>query len=293
MKGIRLSCGSRKRKWSWHRPAKKVVGGRKWEKPGRALKVRLIVMDVREDLRSVLSRWMLLTNAPESWSAAGLLARCDSWCWGIESYSNSKLLESDGQQGECWRQQTRAAIARRLFVASMACVVVWQLQAGPSAEATDVITLAGEAERSTDEADRPFTAPALLVGLWVLLAAREALRDLNPDELTRCLALIPFLGARGEKHAWIPMPQKIGTPRLASRNVGGLWHGRRPGRPDRPQSVSRLSESILYASSEVPVHGHPFSLERHSSLLTPQCAGVSARNQRNSPTLIVCVSEGH
>ena len=47
------------------------------------------------------------------------------WRWRIESYF--KLLKSAGQQVEAWQQGTAEAIAKRLVVASMACVVVWRL----------------------------------------------------------------------------------------------------------------------------------------------------------------------
>ena len=47
-----------------------------------------------------------------------------------------ELLKSHGQQLEQWQQETGPAIARRLLVASMACVVVWQLQADDTPQAT-------------------------------------------------------------------------------------------------------------------------------------------------------------
>ena len=43
----------------------------------------------------------------------------------IENYH--KLLKGAGQQVEHWQQETAAALARRLLVAAMACVVVWRL----------------------------------------------------------------------------------------------------------------------------------------------------------------------
>ncbi len=92
-----------------------------------------------------------------------------------------KLLQSHGLQREDWRQETGPALARRLWVASMACVTVWHLLADDSAPATELknvlIRLSGRQMKRTP----PHTAPALLAGLWMLLAMFDILdiHDLN------------------------------------------------------------------------------------------------------------------
>ena len=56
------------------------------------------------------------------------------WRWKIESFF--KLLKSAGHSIEQWQQETAAAIAKRLLVATMACVVVWQLARSEEPEAS-------------------------------------------------------------------------------------------------------------------------------------------------------------
>src|SRR5262249_44115355 len=119
-----------------HRPAKKNVNGRKVQRPGRPLDLRYIVVQLRDVEGHVLAEWMLLSNVPKTWASAEKLAFCYYWRWRIESFH--KLLKSHGQQLEQWQQETGPAIARRLLVAAMACVVVWHLQMDDSAEAIEL-----------------------------------------------------------------------------------------------------------------------------------------------------------
>ncbi len=97
---------------------------------GPALTLRLIVAMVCDDEGNVLATWHLLSNAPIELLTAEQLAQCEYWRWRIES--DFELLKSHGQQLEHWRQETGAAIFRRLLVATMACVTVWQLLADTS-----------------------------------------------------------------------------------------------------------------------------------------------------------------
>jgi len=177
-----------------YRPAKKSAGGRKFERAGRPLTLRLIVVQVRNDKGKVLADWLLLSNVPLDWATTEHLARCYYWRWRIESFF--KLLKSHGQQLERWQQATGPAIARRLLIAAMACVVVWQLQADDSSAAVEfknvLIRLSGRQMKRS----RPHTAPALLAGLWVLLSTLALLEhccDLR--HLKRLVAKIPYLSS--------------------------------------------------------------------------------------------------
>ena len=109
---------------------------------------------------------VLLTNVPADVEAARV-ALWYYWRWRMESYH--KLLKGAGQQVEAWQQESAAAVARRLLVASMACVVVWQVArldgAAGGRVAGGLVRLSGRQMRG-----RGFTRPALLAGLWVLLA---------------------------------------------------------------------------------------------------------------------------
>ena len=144
---------------------------------GGPLPLRLVVSEVRDPASGkVLARWLLLTNLPASEADAATVARWYYWRWRIESYH--KLLKGAGQQVEQWQQESAAALARRLLVAAMACVVVWRLarDARPQAAAMrDVLVrLAGRQMRRGKDA-RGFTEPALLAGLGVLLPMLDLL----------------------------------------------------------------------------------------------------------------------
>ena len=66
------------------RPAKKNVKGKRFQRAGRALHMRLIVAQVRGTTGTVLAEWLLLSNAPGEWATAEELARCYYWRWQIE-----------------------------------------------------------------------------------------------------------------------------------------------------------------------------------------------------------------
>ncbi|GAC1355446.1 MAG: IS4-like element ISRba2 family transposase [Acidimicrobiales bacterium] len=174
-----------------YRPAKKSVKGVKSERAGRPLTLRFVVAQLRDSGGQALAEWMLLSNVPEAWATAERLAFCYYWRWRIESLF--KLLKSHGQQLEQWQQETGPAIARRLLVAAMACVVVWRLQADRSPEAEELkdalIRLSGRQTKRK----RPHTAPALLAGLWVLLSILALLEHCDLDHLKALAARIPLL----------------------------------------------------------------------------------------------------
>jgi hypothetical protein len=105
------------------------------------------------------------------------------WRWNIESFF--KLLKSAGMDVEAWRQTTPAAIARRLLVASMACVLVWQLAASTTPPAKEMQHLLVRLSGRQMRYNKPFTKPALLTGLWVFLAMLHTLEQYTPNELRR------------------------------------------------------------------------------------------------------------
>lgn len=173
-----------------YRAARKNMGGKRSKRAGRALKLRLIVVQVRNDGDTLLAQWLLLSNAPVAWAAA-VLARCYYWRWKIESFF--KLLKSHGQQVEEWQQQTGEAIARRLLIASMACVVVWQLQADTSSTTVPFKNILVRLSGRQTKRHRPHTAPALLAGFWSLLSMMSLLENHNLDEIRQLIKKIPYL----------------------------------------------------------------------------------------------------
>ena len=151
---------------------------------GEPLELRLVISEVRDAQGHVLAVWYLLTNVPADIDAA-TIALWYYWRWRIESYF--KLLKSAGQQLEHWQQESAEAFARRLVVASMACVLVWRLarSTAPQADALRrvLVHLSGrQMKRST-----PFTEPALLAGLWVLLSMLALLEAHDPQDVRRWL----------------------------------------------------------------------------------------------------------
>jgi hypothetical protein len=151
---------------------------------GDPLPLRLVVSEVRDDAAGrVPARWLLLTDLPPSVPAA-TVARWYYWRWRIEGYH--KLLKGAGQQVESWQQETAAALARRLLVAAMACVVVWRLARGDRPAAAELrgvlVRLSGRQMRRGAGAPG-FAEPALLAGLGVLVPMLVLLEREDLDRL--------------------------------------------------------------------------------------------------------------
>jgi len=171
------------------RPAKKNVGGVKSQKPGEPIELRFIVAEVRDDLGVRLGDWMLLSNTAEETATTEHLARCYYWRWRIESFF--KWLKSHGHQMEYWGQQTGISIARRLLIAAMACVLVWGLMEDDSVESTEfknvLIRLSGRQMKRS----KPYTAPALLAGVQILLSTLATLEQIPLSRLKQMADLLP------------------------------------------------------------------------------------------------------
>jgi hypothetical protein len=177
-----------------YRPAKKSRKGRKYQRPGRELTLRFVVGQLRDSSGRVLATWMLLSNVPVAWADATKLVICYYWRWRIESFF--KLLKSHGHQLEQWQQETGPAVARRLLVAAMACVVVWSLQADQSPEAAELRKILVRLSGRQMKRKRPSTAPALLAGLWILLSMLTLLEHYDLDRLIGLAARIPLFMRR-------------------------------------------------------------------------------------------------
>jgi hypothetical protein len=155
--------------------------------PGPPLRLRLVVSHVCDASGQTLAVWYLLTNLPPAIDTA-TVALWYYWRWRIESLF--KLLKSAGHQVEHWQQEGGEAIAKRLLVATMACALVWRMERHPSAEAAALrkllIRLSGRQMKRGQE----HTAPALLAGLWALLAMLEVLQEHSVEELQRFKNLV-------------------------------------------------------------------------------------------------------
>jgi hypothetical protein len=149
---------------------------------GKPLFLRLVVSRVFDEKHRLLAEWYLLTNVPESVDNA-TVALWYYWRWRIESYF--KLLKSAGLQLEEWQQATAERILRRLLIAGMACVTVWQLAGDSSPAAAEARALLIRLSGRQMKRKRPFTEPALLAGLWVLLAILDVLDSYTIADLRR------------------------------------------------------------------------------------------------------------
>ncbi len=180
--------GSKARQWVAEaevvldRPAKQ-KGGRV-SKRGKALRLRLVVAQVRDGDGQVLAQWLLLSNLPAA-VPADRVALWYYWRWRLESYF--KLLKGAGLHLEQWQQETALATAKRLAVAGMACVLVWKVARSNRPEGRTLrdvlVRLSGRQVKRADG----FTEPALLAGLYVLFNALEVLEHYDPQELRRLL----------------------------------------------------------------------------------------------------------
>lgn len=181
-----------------HKPHKTRVNGRQLDIPGPPLRLRLVISRVLDQQGGILATWILLTNVPTEEADASQIALWYYWRWQIESFY--KLLKSHGQEVEAWQQESGEAIARRLLVAAMACVVVWTLQRETSPQAEEakkvLVRLSGRQMKRKVTA----TAPALLAGYFVLLSITDLLESTHYNlEDLKSLATqsLPFLNPGG------------------------------------------------------------------------------------------------
>lgn len=162
---------------------KKTEDGKRKNIKGEAVSCRLIVSKVQDRDGRILAWWYLLTNIKTE--NIGTIALWYYWRWSIETFF--KLLKSAGMQLESWQQETGEAIARRLLIACMACVSVWQIaqKKGPEAEELRVILVRLSGKQM--KYGVTFTKPALFSGLCSLLASFDLLEKYEPGELKEML----------------------------------------------------------------------------------------------------------
>lgn len=173
-----------------HRPAHqhRVENGKKKKRQirGVPLPLRLVITRIRNPQGELLAEWLLLTNVPADVTAEEV-ALWYYWRWRIESYF--KLLKSAGLEVEHWLQKDAAAITRRLLVAAMACTLVWQIARNPTLEGKTLRKLLIQLSGRQMGVGVEYTEPALLAGLWVLLAMRQTLEQYSVNELRNLAAL--------------------------------------------------------------------------------------------------------
>lgn len=166
---------------------RRLPGGKRQVIKGEPLSARLIVVQLRLPDERVCAEWYLVTNVPAEVPAA-VIAEWYYWRWTIESAT--KLFKSAGLHLEQWQQEGALATAKRLFVAAMACVVVWQVQRSDNEQMASFRQLL---LRLSGRQIRPGQAPAsaLLAGLWTFLSVLDALQTYDLKELLQLASLLP------------------------------------------------------------------------------------------------------
>lgn len=154
---------------------------------GRALTLRLVLAQVRAQDGRVLATWRLWTNLPAEVSAE-TVALWYYWRWRIESFF--KLLKRAGQHVEAWQQECAEAIARRLLVAAQVCVLVWALAQSSDPRVAPLRQLLVRLSGRLMKHKVAWTAPALLAGLWNLLAIIDALERYTLAELEQMARVV-------------------------------------------------------------------------------------------------------
>jgi len=160
---------------------------------GAPVNARLVVAKVVDNAGKELAVWYLLTNLFDV--PASTIALWYYWRWSIENYF--KLMKSAGMQLESWQQTTGIAIARRLLVASMACVCVWRIAHAKGPNAGELrkilIRLSGRQMKWKKE----FTCTALCAGLWSLLSMQDLLENYSVDKIKSLISDV-----FGDKKIW-------------------------------------------------------------------------------------------
>jgi hypothetical protein len=146
---------------------------------GEPFNARLIVSRILDEQHHCLAQWYLLSNVPNV--PADTLALWYYWRWQIECFF--KLLKQQGLHLEDWQQESGLAIAKRLLIASQACVIVWQLRQQNTPEAEEfkhfLVRLSGRQMKK----NQPITAPALFDGLWLFLSLMDTLEHYPVEQL--------------------------------------------------------------------------------------------------------------
>lgn len=152
--------------------------------PPEALQKRLIPTRVVASDGGVRARWLLLTDAGAEFGAAEV-ARWYAWRWRIESYHEP--LKTAGMNAEQWQRESGEAFAKRLVIASMACLTVWHLREEGSEEAERLKKILQRWSGRRKKHKGPPSAPAGLAGLEKLLAVLDLLETEKLEDLVELM----------------------------------------------------------------------------------------------------------
>jgi len=185
-----MSCSSR---WSsrgdahWAQPSRNCTTARgchkQRPKPGKALRVRVVVSELRQPGRAPL-RWVLLTNLKDS-----ALSVVESYLlrWKIERpFYFSKV----GFRLECWHQESAARIARLLLLVQLAATAVYQLSQATDPKSVEVMRRLAKLGGWSGRPKTPIGPTMLMRGALLFLASMQLLQ-LHPKKDLPAIALCP------------------------------------------------------------------------------------------------------
>jgi len=109
------------------------------------------------------------------------------------------LLKRAGQHVEQWQQECAEAIAKRLMVAAQVCVIVWMIEQSTDPRVAPLRRLLVRLSGRLMKRGVEWTGPALLAGMWNLLAIIDALENYSLAELEQMSRLLlEMLGLEDE-----------------------------------------------------------------------------------------------
>ncbi len=147
---------------------------------GTPVKTRFIVQRLLDDKNNVVATWLLLSNLTNDVDAK-MIGLWYYYRWNIESYF--KLLKSSGFNLEKWQQESAQAIFKRLFVASYACLLVWEIEHTNSKNMLAIRKFLVRLSGRLVARNKISTSPALLAGLWNFFSAMDMLELYDIEEL--------------------------------------------------------------------------------------------------------------
>jgi hypothetical protein len=158
--------------------------GKQIETRGESLVLRAVFVRLVDQESYIVAEWMMLTNVPACEVSAATIGLWYYFRWRIESFF--KLLKSAGHELEYWQQETGIAIFRRLLIASMACVFVWQLMRDKTERAEAMRAHLTKLSGRQMKRGVKSTASALLAGWYCMMSMMSLLAsDTSLSELRK------------------------------------------------------------------------------------------------------------
>jgi hypothetical protein len=165
-----------------------VAKGHSKPEPGKALSVRVVISELRQEGAKTL-RWVLLTNLTEP---ATEVVQAYLFRWKIERLF---WLTKLGFRLEQWHQENALRIARRLLLVQLAALMLYQLMQTQEAELHEGVKRLARLGGWSGRERTPIGPTVLMRGALIFLAAVQLCQQLGPPQLlSMARSLEPLLG---------------------------------------------------------------------------------------------------